>query len=355
MSLESDLFEKLRADEEKLLICGFVKEGNEYTKSYSLCDGTMTAVIAIDASLKPYGKVYDEFEEEYVAFRPEGTRGTFAAKVRGEYIDLLESIVRDCFVPVPFSSDQANRVYDYIKKKYNGVPEHIFAKYPEYAVWRHTGGKWYALAMETAANQIEGIREKTVILNLKVNEKDLEELLKQDGIYPAFHMNRKHWITVTLNDTVDDEKLFELIQTSNHLTSGRKTNTIHSEWIVPANPKYFDLDHAFEISDLLYWKQSSKVKVGDLVYIYYGAPYSELRYLCVAVQTDIPYKGAYDGPINMETLMRLKKLCFFDQNKLNRKKLAEFGVTNIRGPRYMPEELKKEISRLYDLEEMINE
>jgi hypothetical protein len=91
------------------------------------------------------------------------------------------------------------------------------------------------------------------------------------------------------------------------------------------------------------------------VYIYYGAPYSELRYLCAAVQTDIPYQGVNDRPVNMETLMRLKKLCFFDGNRLNRKKLAEYGVTNIRGPRYMPEDLKKEISRLYDLEEMINE
>ena len=92
------------------------------------------------------------------------------------------------------------------------------------------------------------------------------------------------------------------------------------------------------------------MKKGDLIYIYYGAPFSEIRYLCEAVETDRPYEGDNDGPIRFETLMRLRKLHFFDGNLLNRKKLAEYGVTNIRGPRYMPSALKEEIIRLYHLE-----
>ncbi|MDO4520286.1 MAG: MmcQ/YjbR family DNA-binding protein [Erysipelotrichaceae bacterium] len=355
MSLESDLFEKLRADENRLLSFGFARAGDEYVFKAPLCGNTMHAVITVKPGGRPYGRVYDEFDGEYVAFRPDGTRGTFASKVRGEYISLLEKIAAECFDQVPFSSDQANRIADYILREYRDTPEYIFAKFPEYAVFRHAGGKWYALMAPVAENQIEGLAAKTVILNVKAKESRIAALLSKKGIYPAFHMSRGHWVTVSLDDSLADEEIFDLIAESRVLTGGSKLNTIRSEWIVPANPKYFDLDHAFAMSDLLYWKQSSNVKKGDLVYIYYGAPYSELRYLCEAVETDIPFDGVNDGPINMETLMRLRKIQFFDGGLLNRKMLAGFGVTNIRGPRYMPAELKKEINRLYHLEENKNE
>ena len=62
-----------------------------------------------------------------------------------------------------------------------------------------------------------------------------------------------------------------------------------------------------------------------------------------------------DGPVHFEKLMRLKKIRFFDGHLLNRKMIARYGVTNIRGPRYMPKELKEEIIRLYNLEQNENE
>ena len=45
----------------------------------------------------------------------------------------------------------------------------------------------------------------------------LQELLCREGFLPAYHMNKKHWCTAILDGTVEDQSLFELLQTSYHL------------------------------------------------------------------------------------------------------------------------------------------
>ena len=39
------------------------------------------------------------------------------------------------------------------------------------------------------------------------------------------------------------------------------------EWLVPANPKYYDIQGAFEQSKEIDWKQGKGIKKGDIVYI----------------------------------------------------------------------------------------
>ena len=38
--------------------------------------------------------------------------------------------------------------------------------------------------------------------------------LKINGIYEAYHMNKKNWISILLNDSLDDELLFKLLDNS---------------------------------------------------------------------------------------------------------------------------------------------
>ncbi len=56
------------------------------------------------------------------------------------------------------------------------------------------------------------------ILNLKINENDRENLHKEDGIYPAYHMNHKYWISILLDETLSDERIMKLIDISYQLT-----------------------------------------------------------------------------------------------------------------------------------------
>ena len=51
-----------------------------------------------------------------------------------------------------------------------------------------------------------------------------------------------------------------------------------TSWIVPCNLAYYDVAGAFANLPCVTWKQTRKVCVGDIVYIYVGKPISAIKY-----------------------------------------------------------------------------
>ena len=76
-------------------------------------------------------------------------------------------------------------------------------------------GKWYGLMMQVPLQKL-GVASKAdaLILNVKIHPEDKERLLSTDGIYEAYHMNKKHWISIALNVCTDDALIKECIYTS---------------------------------------------------------------------------------------------------------------------------------------------
>ena len=71
--------------------------------------------------------------------------------------------------------------------------------------------------MTTDWSKFDSKREgKIEVLNVKIN--DVAKLTQQKGIYPAFHMNKKYWLSLPLDDTLTDQELFSLLDTSFQLT-----------------------------------------------------------------------------------------------------------------------------------------
>ena len=50
------------------------------------------------------------------------------------------------------------------------------------------------------------------------------------------------------------------------------------EWLIPSNPRYYDIIRAFEERDEIEWKQGAGVREGDTVFMYVGAPVSAVLY-----------------------------------------------------------------------------
>ena len=143
----------------------------------------------------------------------------------------------------------------HIKKKYKTEPEYPWKSSPDNAVFRHSDNKkWFALMMEVQADKL-GLSGKGTIpaVNLKVDDPVFRNMIIQEkGIMPAWHMNKMHWITVVLDGTVPFERVCDLLDMSFLATaSAKKKEKIRppKEWIVPANPKYYDIEHAFDKAD----------------------------------------------------------------------------------------------------------
>ena len=60
--------------------------------------------------------------------------------------------------------------------------------------------------------------ERIDVANLKLGPEMTEDVIKTPGIFPAFHMNRRYWITVLLDRTVDAKTLWPLVEISYILT-----------------------------------------------------------------------------------------------------------------------------------------
>lgn len=109
----------------------------------------------------------------------------------------------------------------YAARAFQTEPEHPWSQYPEYAVLRHAeSGKWYALLMTLPRARLGLAGTGNVeVVNLK-SDHVLDILLRSapGSALPAYHMNKKHWITIVLNDAFPDEELYALIDESHGLT-----------------------------------------------------------------------------------------------------------------------------------------
>lgn len=239
----------------------------------------------------------------------------------------------------------------YAAEQYGTSPEYLWTRYPGYAALRHTDSKkWYALIMDVGREKLGLPGEGYVdILELKCDPDVSGAFVSEPGILPAYHMNRASWITVLLDGSVDRELIFSLLDRSFDLTASRKSKSTRRSrnraWLVPANPKYYDLEEGFAESDIMLWKQTNNIAVGDTIYIYMASPVSAVRYKCRAVEVDIPYHYD-DGILRIDRAMKMQLLHRFAEGQLGMELLKEHGVFAVRSPRSVPNSLLYEIEAL---------
>lgn len=116
------------------------------------------------------------------------------------------------------------KILEYAETTYQAKPEYLWERTPEAAVLRNQENrKWYALFMKISKDKL-GLKntESVWILNLKCDPLFIGSLLEMDGYYPAYHMNKNHWITLLLDGTIDEKQVLELLDLSYHLTEKRK-------------------------------------------------------------------------------------------------------------------------------------
>ncbi len=342
MTIEEEIFKRTKIDYKKICKYGFKKEENLYKYSKNIMNNTFKVDIEIDKKDNISGKIYDlAFGDEYTNFRIEDSTGSFVGEVKEEFKNILKDIRNKCTTRESFIFEQSNRIEKLIKEKYGDEPEFVWEKDPGCAIFRNKDSKkWYGIIMNINKCKIEeNSTEEIEIINIKLEPNEIENLLNQEGFYPAYHMNKKYWITIILDNTLSDENIMNLIEKSYSYTISKKNN----EWIVPANPKYFDIEKALRKEDTITWKQSTDIKVNDVVYLYVAQPYSSIMYKFKVIEVNIPYKYK-DENLKIQKIMKIDLITRYEKGEISFSKLKEFGINAVRGPRYMPLNLSQYIN-----------
>ena len=105
----------------------------------------------------------------------------------------------------------------------------VRADYPfeddfETGVFRHESGKWFALAMKISERKLGKCSDMTTnVVNFKCAPEVIESIAGiEPGIYRAYHMNKTHWVTISLDGKCDDEKIKLFIDMSFSLTGEKR-------------------------------------------------------------------------------------------------------------------------------------
>ncbi len=121
-------------------------------------------------------------------------------------------------------------LFDYCIQTYGTAPDYPFENDFESAVLRHSDNrKWYALVMRVPKLKF-GLDDDTAtdVVNLKLPTEMFGSLGAADGVFPAYHMNKNHWISVLL-DLAEDETVKFLVNASYEVTKSKWKRKVRAD------------------------------------------------------------------------------------------------------------------------------
>ena len=366
MSIETDFFKRHRPAFGKMEAGGFQKTGNGYVYEERFLDGQFLARLTVGEDGTIQGKVLDmDTEEEYLPIRAVNQTGSFVGSVREAYFRVLAGVRDRTFIPVDFIYDQTNRIAALIERTYGDLAEFPWDKYPGNGVYKcKENGKWYAAVLTVARGKLEEKTEEggsvcdpeeiVEVINLKADPDQIPDLTGLAGIYPAWHMNKKHWISVLLDGTLPEEKIMDLIRESHLLVSaGKSSAPARSDaWIIPSNPKIYDVDAGFARGGgCIEWHQHNDIRAGDTLFIYSAAPNSAILYRCRVEEADLGYQGMFKGKKGYTRSMRIRLIDRYRKDQFPLSFMKANGGSAIRSARRMPGQLLEAMERKLQEEE----
>ena len=219
MTLEENIFKRAEVNEKALAGYGFRQSKGYWTLEAPFMNGDFKAVISVDGAGHISGDVFETATQDiFLPLRVESMDG-FASEVRNAYMEILKDIKEKCCHENVFISSQANRFAEAIYKKYGAKPVFPWDDFSGGVFKNPDNGKWYAIVMDINAQKVDKrLTGNVEVVNIKLDPEKIQNLHKEKGFYPAYHMNKKNWISILLNDTVPDPVLLGLLDESHTFT-----------------------------------------------------------------------------------------------------------------------------------------
>ena len=157
--------------------------------------------------------VFDaDTDEEYLPFNVLDNITGFVTGIREQVEDLVQEIKEKCLL----NSNMKLRLMEYCERKFGTEPEAPWKDSPDaYTFKTAKRNKWYALFMTIPYKSLGLVAKGTLdVVNIKLPPEKVLDLIDRVHFYPAYHMNKKHWITIVLDKEVDEPLVQQLLEES---------------------------------------------------------------------------------------------------------------------------------------------
>lgn len=221
--MQTEIFNNKKIKPKKLLDFGFTQKNKEFYLEKPLIDNQFNLIIAISESGIVKTKLIEtESGDLYTLHLVEGAEGNFVGQVKDEYNRILEEIAEKCFEPNVFKNEVTLKLIDYIKDKYGDELEFLWDKFKGNAVVRRKdNSKWYAIFLTIPKSKL-GFQNETAVEIIDLRAENVESIIDNVSIYPGYHMNKKHWITMLLDNSANINDLKRRIDDSYLLAKKKK-------------------------------------------------------------------------------------------------------------------------------------
>ena len=203
---------------------GFEKQEGKYLFSKKICNNQFEMIVELQ-NYKMTSKLIDLMnEEEYVLVDVQESVGEFVGKLRQEYEEEIQQIIEKCTSKEVFKNKQSKEIIEFIKQKYNDELEFLWEKFEDVAIWRNKqNDKWYGLIMKISEQKLGIESEKiTEVIDIRYQKDEVQNIVDNKKIFPGYHMNKKSWITIKLDNSIKIDRIKELIDNSYILSLKKK-------------------------------------------------------------------------------------------------------------------------------------
>ena len=215
----SYIFRSAKINKDSLKAAGFTtSDDNNYVMQMPVSNGAFNAVISLSLSeLTLTVQLFDSATGEKYALFDMPSHGAFVASLREEVQKIIDEIKAKCFE----TNDLKDDFIAWIKSKFGAEPDYPWPDDAPYSfVFRCPNEKWFALVMRIKYRQLGLTGDENVwVVNMKADQDAIPNLIDHKSIFPAWHMNKKHWITILLTAATDFDKLSELTEKSYELVN----------------------------------------------------------------------------------------------------------------------------------------
>lgn len=207
----NEIFDKNIFNSKLAIAYGFSKVGNYYILQSDIDVENFNVIVKIGKDSFEVNVIELPFNEEYILFNVLYSKGKFVSKIRKKVNELIEDIVNCCFK----SLDYRKLLLDYVKEKYGTIPEEPWEDNNHATIKTSNSKKWYGIFMSIPYKTL-GLEKsgKIDVLNVKLNPELIESLIDKKHFFPAYHMNKKYWITILLDSDMDMDLVKSLIDES---------------------------------------------------------------------------------------------------------------------------------------------
>ena len=222
--MKDEIFRFKAPNFEKMRLFGFSEENGEFAFRTPVFDGQflMTVRVLKDGTVKT--ELIDTLTEEpYTLHLVESAAGEFVGRVREEYGAVLQTVAEKCFEREVFRNAVTKELIARVREKYGDEPEYLWEKFPDNAVWRRKDNeKWYGAVLTVARKKLGSAGEGNVeVLNVRADPAEAELLVDNTRIFRGWHMNKKHWISLPLDGSVEMGELENFLEESWHIAGRR--------------------------------------------------------------------------------------------------------------------------------------